>query len=172
MNKYPYLAERRLNTFFLLLFLCQNMFSRIICIMIQKQRSWIWEEVMISMNRAQEEVASTCCTDKSGGFNIAGCNINTTYMIILIVVVIFCCCCGKGIYGAAPYPVKGGKCCGPAVGGRGILGHSWILILLVVLLAFPGGIGGAGLLGAGNVNTNIVNVHPDDGYVEDDCGLC
>ena len=60
-------------------------------------------------------------------------------------------------------PYGGNVVPGGAVGGNGI----WVLAALALLFCT----GGKGLLGSGNVNTNVINIDQDDDYYDEyvDC---
>lgn len=122
------------------------------------------------MNRAIDEIASTKCNDECDkdncGFDFKDIGKNKIFIIIIIIALILC--GGGGFPGGAS---GFGPCVRPAKCGGGSCGGGSIWGLFVLALLFLGN-GNGGLGGAGNVNTNVINLGPEDDYCEDPCDNC
>ncbi|MDP4088534.1 MAG: hypothetical protein Q8930_04580 [Bacillota bacterium] len=123
------------------------------------------------MNKALEEAASTRCNDEcekgNFGFDLKDIGKNKIFIIIIIIAIIAC--SGGGFPGNNGI----GPCMRPSRCGGGGGGSGGIWGLLVLAFLFAGnGIGGLGGAGTGNVNTNVINVGPEEECCEEPCNNC
>lgn len=122
------------------------------------------------MNKALEEAASTRCNDECEDnkfdFDLKSIGKNKIFLFIIIIALIACSGGGfAGNNGFAPFgrPTR----CGGGGGGNGSI---WGLLVLAFLFAGNGGV--LGSAGTGNVNTNVINLGPEEECCEEPCDNC
>lgn len=115
---------------------------------------------VLKMNSALDEVASTCSSDKSFKNLLCG---NNYIIIIVIFAILLCGCQGNNFIGGINPCVKPARGCNTTTGG--FQNNLWIWILVALLLFGGNALGGSR---AGNINTNVINVDPEDNSCYDD----